>query len=179
LTQQEARHVPHAKCREIIDAHLVQVGQEPAGRPVFRDHGRLGVAAPTAQREVVVPERTELRGTTVLHRDHRPVNFDRPASQHVCHQHHRPTNRLDSPVVDWFSQRPQPDPGLFRDELDAHPVTRSVQAAPGQEGREPVQHDLIATDRALGPPSTAQHRQDAADGDPDICLSHENHLCIR
>jgi hypothetical protein len=60
-----------------------------------------------------------------------------------------------------------------------HSVTHRVQAAPGQEGREPVQHDLLATDRALGPASLAQHRQDAADGDPGICLSHENHLCIR
>ena len=32
-----------AERREIIDAHLNQVGQEPAGRPVFRDHARLGV----------------------------------------------------------------------------------------------------------------------------------------
>jgi hypothetical protein len=179
LAQQEARHVSHAERREIIDAHLVQIAQEPAGRPVFRDHGRLGVAAPTARSEVVVPERAELRGTTVLRRDHRPVDFDRPASQHLCHQHHRPANRLDSPVTDRFPQRPQPDPGLVRDEVDTHPVTRRVQAAPGQEGREPVQHDPLATDRALGPASLAQHRQDAADGDPGICLSHENHLCIR
>ena len=104
LTQQEARHVPHAERREIIDAHLDQVGQEPAGRPVLRDHGRLGVAATTARSEVVVPQRAELRGTTVLRRDHRPVNVDRPASQHVRHQHHRPANRLDSPVFDRFTQ---------------------------------------------------------------------------
>jgi len=88
-------------------------------------------------------------------------------------------NRLDSPVTDRFPQRPQPDPGLVRDEVDTHPVTRRVQAAPGQEGREPVQHDPLATDRAFGPASRSQHRQDAADGDPGICLSHENHLCIR
>ena len=41
LAQKEARHVPHAERREIIDAHLDQVAQEPADRPVFRDHGRL------------------------------------------------------------------------------------------------------------------------------------------
>ena len=155
LTQQEARHVPHAERREIIDAHLDQVGQEPAGRPVFRDHGRLGVAATTARSEVVVPERAEPRRTTVLRRDHRPVNVDRPAGQHVRHQHHRPTNRLDIPVFDRLTQRPQPDPGLVRDEVDAHPLARRVHAATRQEGREPVQHDLLATDRVLGP---AQHR---------------------
>jgi hypothetical protein len=179
LTQQETRHVPHAKRREIINAHLVQIGQKPADRPVFRDHDRLGVTAPTAQREIAVPERRELRGTTILRRDYPPVTFNRPASQHACPQHHRPANRQDNPAIDRFPQRPQPDPGLVRDEAGAHPVTRHVQAPPGQEGREPVQHDLIATDRALNPPSTAQHRQNAADEDPGICLPHKNHLCIR
>ena len=33
-------------------------------------------------------------------------------------------------------------------------------AAPSQEHSEPVQHDLIAPDRALGPPGVAQHRHD-------------------
>ena len=179
LAQQEARHVPHAERREIIDAHLNQVGQEPAGRPVFRDHGRLGVTATTARSEVVVPQRAELRRTTLPRGDHRPVNVDYPTSQHVRHQHHRPANRLDNPVFDRLTQRPQPDPGLVRDEVDAHPLAGRVQAATGQEGREPVQHRLLATDRVLGPPSLAQHRHDPADAVPDTYLSHGNHLCIR
>jgi len=175
----EARHVPHAKRCQILDTHLVQVGQESAGGPVLGDHGRLGVAAPAARGKVVVPERTELRGTAVLGRDHRPVNLDRPTSQHVCHQHHRPTNHLDIPVLDRIPQRPQPDPGLVGDEVDAHPIAGRVQAAPGQESHEPLQHDLMATDRALSPPSIAQHRQHTAASSPDICVSHDNHLCIR
>jgi len=179
LAQQETRHVPHAEHREIIDTHLVQMTQEPDGRPVFRDHGRLGVAASTARSEVVVPQRTELRGTTVLRRNHGPININRPIGQHVCHQQHRPTNRLNSPVFDRLPQRRQPDPGLARDEVDAHPLARRVHTTLGQEHREPLQHRLLTPDCALGPASLAQHRHDTDDGIPDICLSHENHLCIR
>ena len=180
LAQQEARQVPHAQRREIIDTHLDQVTQEPADSLVLGDHRRQGVAAPPARGKVVVPpERTEPGRTAVLHRDHRPVNIDHPTGQRVRHQHHRPTNRLDIPVLDRLSQRLQPDPGLVDDEVDTHPLARRLRAAPGQESGEPLQHDLMAPDRALGPPSLTQHPQYATNALPDICLSHENHLCIR
>ena len=58
-------------------------------------------------------------------------------------------------------------------------VAVMLQAASGQEGREPVQHDLLAPDCVLCPPSLAQCRKDTAHGDPGICLSHDNHLCVQ
>ena len=179
LAQQKARQVPHAEHREIVNAHLVQVTQEPADRLVLGDHGRLGVVPLATRSEVVVPERAEPGRAVVFRRDHRPVNLNRPTGQHVHRQHHRPTNRLDIPVAGRLSQRPQPHPGLVRDEVDAHPIVRRFEAAPGQEGGEPVQHGLVAPNRVLGPPGVAQHPQDALDGVVDICLSHDNHLCIR
>ena len=179
LVQQEARYVSYAERCEIIDADLDQVAQEPASHPVLRDHGRLRVGSRAARSEVVVPERAEPDRAVVLCRDHRPINVDGPTGQHVCHQHHRPTNRLDSPVCDRLSQRPQPDPGLVRDEVEACLVAHRTQATPGQEGSKPVQHGLLAPDRTLGPVGIAQHRQDTADTVRDIYLSHENHLCIR
>ena len=47
-------------------AHLVEVAQEPAGRLVFRDHGRLGVAARAAPGDVVVPQRRNRAGQPSL-----------------------------------------------------------------------------------------------------------------
>jgi hypothetical protein len=70
-------------------------------------------------------------------------------------QHHRPADRLDTFVPNRLPQRRQPDPGLASDEIQAHLLARPVQAASGQEGHEPVQHNLVALDCALGPPCLA------------------------
>jgi hypothetical protein len=78
-----------------------------------------------------------------------------------------------------FPQRPQPDPGLVGDEVNANPVARRDQAATGQEVGKPVQHDPLLPDRFLGPASVAQHRHQPADRVADICLSHHDHLSIR
>ena len=174
LAQQEPGHVPHAQRREIIDADVDQVGQESAGRPVFRDHGRLGVAATAARSEVVVPQRTEPGRTPVLRRDHWAVHVDRPTRQHLRHQQHRPANSLHILVLDRLVQRPQPNAGLVRDEVDAHQLARSVHAPTRQESREPVQHDLILTDRVLIPPRIAHHRHHAVRGVP-----HTNNIAHR
>ena len=177
LPQQEARHVPHAEGGQVTGARLVQVAQEPADHLALRDQGRLGVATRPARGNVVVPEQAEPGRAAVLHRDHRPVDDDRPACQRVRHQHHRPTDRLDIPARHRLPQRPQPGPGLVGDEVHAHLVARRAQASSSQEGRETVQHRLVAPDGALRPPGRVQHRHDAAHSGPDICLSHENHPC--
>jgi len=111
--------------------------------------------------------------------DHGPVNINRSTGQRIRHQHHRPANRLNIPVPERLSQRPQPDPRLIRDEVDAHPLTRRIQAPPDQEGGEPFQHDPLLPDRFLGPAGITQHRQHTIRASPDICLSHHDHLCIR
>jgi hypothetical protein len=80
------------------------------------------------------------------------------------------------PVVDRLSQRPQPDPGLLRDELDANPLARLLQTALNQKRGEPIQHNPIGPDGALSPPGITQHRQDTAGRVSDISLSHHNHL---
>ena len=104
LAQQETRHVPHAQGSQ-AGARLVQVAQEPAGRLVLGDQGRLRVAASAARGNIVVPQRPEPDRAAVLRRDDRPADDDRPACQRVRHQDRRPTNRVDIPVRDRLPQR--------------------------------------------------------------------------
>jgi len=111
--------------------------------------------------------------------DHGPVDIDRSPGQQVGQQYRRPPDRPNIFVFDRFSQRPQPDPGLVRDKVDAHLVAGRGQAATGQEIGEPVQYDPQLPVRFLGPASVTQHRHHAADRVADICLSHHDHLRIR
>lgn len=65
-----------------------------------------------------------------------------------------PESSYLSPVL---ATTPAFTPGLIRDEVDSHPLTRRVQAAPDQEGGKPLQHGPVAPDRGLGSASGAQH----------------------